>query len=1057
MITFNESLFLCENKILVQDFNSIAESVPEEVKFKESFNGKEWKSFYIKFSNKIPENITDSKNLLFESYTVDEKFIKKTVVKEENKTKYLYFPNMCLPKSTSLFHLSHMIRYFLNLKNVGINVNSSYENGNQNLCSNNKRDFLHNETACLFPHQIMSVSPNDISNIPYVWFLGEENDVYITLRKVETANIVESSNLFYKDYYITMNRIRHVLENTRKQSISTLQLSINYTQIGVMLAYHAPKSAMSRIDIAKLFCIHNSSNYSKVYIHSDNIDNYLSNPRPMQYLKTSDTLTNVFKGVESLFNTCVLYVGQSIEDGLTLQRIEIYPSMNVNLIFTNINVKATWEHLSSTLKTWVDQNFMKLLKRIKLNEAVYSLKFKYEYYIPYFSKITGSVNLPSLMLSDVENLNELVQLESCNTRFKTRTSIEFSTYDFMNVASKQNYLYLKGVHEFITLPIVYKELLPSVHVGINNDKGDLTFKDISSYECLLFTLGFVIGSFKKLKPCDLSVALSAPLISSSEKMDIKEIRKNSTKYGKNLLKVLEKIDPRLFGPRKINHGVRSFSGLCQKQKQRVVPITKEEYEYLHKIVPMSVANLANQTYEQQRVYLFCPYEKYSFLNYHSFPHQLCIVRCTTKSSNKTQYNFCANSLDAQYINEINNRYENQTITLYNPLITKGRKCKLPEEFSSILVNFILVKLNINSNIIKYCKDEYDKVAFIIKRDNIHGRYLILTEYNKDSDYVLIICDEIPDEYFIVIDEKTSKPLVFSEFPELKKFFIDNIRKTDEQYNFFNFLEKILNVNLSEQYEQTTNNLINYIRKEYNVKYVSQNNNITGIIYNEKFYSTPSMHWIFQTDIGFIVLFKAIEGVIKGIIQLPKVEEFEVEKITKLYIDYEDKMCHMIVYNGVSMWVEPFSITAEWNLKHDIILFDRKARLMNLYNINIERKLNITNTQIKILDIGEVLRNYIYIYLIDNDKIEVDKILKQLQELDIVYEGKTFIDYVNRKFKTNISWRTSKININDFNDYFEKYVNLNPNSVIKTIYDKLQEELEFRPINGEVINSKIITV
>ena len=96
-------------------------------------------------------------------------------------------------------------------------------------------------------------------------------------------------------------------------------------------------------------------------------------------------------------------------------------------------------------------------------------------------------------------------------------------------------------------------------------------------------------------------------------------------------------------------------------------------------------------------------------------------------------------------------------------------------------------------------------------------------------------------------------------------------------------------------------------------------------------------------------------------------------------------------------------------------------------------------------------------MIDNDKIEVDKILKQLQELEIVYEGKTFIDHVNRKLKTNISWRTSKINIEDFNEYFKKYADLNPNSIIKTIYDKLQEELEFQPIKDEIISSKIITV
>ena len=1054
MITFNESLFLYENKILVIDCHSTIKNVPQEVKFK--FKNEQYDAFYIKFSTKIPENIADSKNLLFTSYNIDEKFIKKTIIKEENKQKYIYFPNICLPKSISISSMTYMLGYLFNINRTSVTILSNYENGNQNLCSFNKRDFKTNEPDYKFPHQTI-LKDDDYNVAINVLFIGNTNNLIIRIVKSDSMDISNYDEIFYKDYYIMMNRIRHILENTKKQNISTLQLSINYTQIGVMLCYHAPAEAMTRIDIAKLFCIHNSSNYSKVYIHSDNIDNYLSNPRPMQYLKTSDTLTNVFKGVESLFNTCVLYVGQSIEEGLTLQRIEIYPSMNINLIFTNINVNASWEHLSSVLKTWIDQNYIRILKKIKLNEAIYSLKFDYNYYIPYFSKIIGSVNLPSLTITDIEDLNELIQLETCNARFKTRTSIEFNTYDFMNVVSKQNYVYLKGVHEFITVPIAYKELLPSVHVGINNDKGDLTFKNITSYECVLFILGLVVGSFKKLKLSDTSAISSSTSISLSEKMDIKEIRKNSMKYGKNLLKVLEKIDPHLFGPRKINRGVRSFSGLCQKQKQRVVPITKEEYEYLHKIVPMSVANLANQTYEQQRVYLFCPYEKYPFLNYHSFPHQLCIVRCTTKSSNRTQYNFCANSLGAEHINEINNRYENQTITLYNPLITKGRKCKLPEEFGSILVNFVLIKLNIDSNVIKYCKDEYDKAAFIIKRDNTHGRYLILTEYNKDNDYVLIICDEIPDEYFIVIDEKTSRPLVFSEFPELKKFFIDNIRKTDEQYNFFNFLEEILNVNLSEQYNQTTNTLINNIRKEYGVRYVSQNDRIVGVIHNKKFYSTPSMYWMFETDIGFTVLFKVIDDMMKNNILLPKVEEFDIENITKIYVDYSDKTCHMVLYKGVSMWVEPFSVTAEWKLKHDVILFDNKAKLMSLYNMNIERKMNTNNTQIKILDIAEVLRNYIYIYLIDNDKIEVDKILKQLQELEIVYEGKTFIDHVNRKLKTNISWRTSKINIEDFNEYFKKYADLNPNSIIKTIYDKLQEELEFQPIKDEIISSKIITV
>ena len=702
---------------------------------------------------------------------------------------------------------------------------------------------------------------------------------------------------------------------------------------------------------------------------------------------------------------------------------------------------------------------MDVLKKSKLSEAIYSLDFKYEYYIPYFNKMNGNVNLVSLTLADLDSLNEIFQEETCKVRFKTRTSLEFNVYEFMTVATKQNYMYLKGVHEFITTPITYKELMPGVHVGIGDLGGNLTFKGINSYGELLFTLGFVLGTFKKLdaNSNSNSQAIKAVDNESSDKMDIEAIRKKSTKYGKNLLKLLEKIDPRLFGPRKIGKGIRSFSGLCQKQKQRVVPITKEEYDYLHQIVPNSVANLANQSYEHQRVYLFCPYKKYPFLNYHTFPRQLCIVRCTTKSSNKTQYNFCARDLGAEHIADINNKYENQTITLYNPLITKGRRCKLPDEFKMILVNFVLIKLNIDSNIMKFCKEEYDKVAFIIKRDAMNNRYLILTEYNAENDYVLIIQDEVEDEYFLVIDEKTNKPLVFSECPELMKFFIENIRKTNDQYNFFNYLEKIFKTPLSEKYNMTTNNILTYIRKEFNIKYVCQGSRIVGIIWNNKLIMTPSMYWTFENDIGTVVMFKALDDVMKGIIELPSVDEFEEIDITDIYRDYTDELGHMIKYKNVNVWVKPFEITIKWYMKHDIIVFDKLARFMNQYNINMERKYSQKNSQIKILDIAEVLRNYVYIYLIKYDNIDVGAIQKQLQELGIVYDGKTFIDYVNNKYKVNISWRTSKINIDDFKEYFTKYADLNHNEIIKTIYTKLQEELTFRPTKTEAISSKIITV
>ena len=57
------------------------------------------------------------------------------------------------------------------------------------------------------------------------------------------------------------------------------------------------------------------------------------------------------------------------------------------------------------------------------------------------------------------------------------------------------------------------------------------------------------------------------------------------------------LDPILFGKRKVGNKTINYSGLCQKYKQRVVPIAEEEYNVLVKSIPDSVVKLKNQTYE----------------------------------------------------------------------------------------------------------------------------------------------------------------------------------------------------------------------------------------------------------------------------------------------------------------------------------------------------------------------------------------------------------------------------------------------------------------------------
>lgn len=280
------------------------------------------------------------------------------------------------------------------------------------------------------------------------------------------------------------------------------------------------------------------------------------------------------------------------------------------------------------------------------------------------------------------------------------------------------------------------------------------------------------------------------------KIDVAAIRANGAKYGKRLLKILTKMDPVLFGPRYVGKKQRSYSGLCQKKKQRPIPITENEYNELMKIpeLKQSITRIQNQTFSDQKICLFCADKTFNFLNYHHFPNQKCIVRCTSKSSNKTQYEYCTNELNTDNKVVITNKYENQTITLYNVLISKGRKCKLPEELKNILSNYILIKLEEDKRIDQYCMTNYNKHAFILQREIVNtqqitvcDKYSILTDYSNEFDYVLVLKSESDQNYFLFINEGNNKPLILSEHQEILNFFISHLKQTNDNNNLVRYI------------------------------------------------------------------------------------------------------------------------------------------------------------------------------------------------------------------------------------------------------------------------------
>jgi hypothetical protein len=590
-------------------------------------------------------------------------------------------------------------------------------------------------------------------------------------------------------------------------------------------------------------------------------------------------------------------------------------------------------------------------------------------------------------------------------------------------------------------------MLPTVHIGLNGPT-DLTITtfDTFTYDNLLFLFGYIIGSFGKInKPVD---------VVASSTLSVEAIVKHSKKYGKNLLKVLEKIDPKTFGTRKVGNTYRTFSGLVQKYQQRAVPITYEEYEFLKLHKPDSIVNIKNQTHHDQRVYLFCPYAGFPILNYHSFPNQLCIVRCTAKPSNKTQYNICVKELEAETSINIDNRYENQTITLYNPIITKGRRCRLPEELKMVLVDYVLLKLDIEGSIHKYCIDTYGKHPFIIKRDPQQNQYYVLTEYDVSKDYLVIIQSEVNEDHFICLNENTNNPLVFSENEEIKRFFVDRIRKTNHQYNFFNYLEKLLNLTLSENYHMTIVEILDLVSKSRGIKFVVKKDLIYGVMMMGKFYITPQFYWTFTDTSNTIPLIQVVKDISENKVSFPTIDEFNPELVSTLYENFEDGKIYMIKFLNNSVYVKPFDLSSKW--QHILkIIFDAKSYFLNMFNTEM-MKANISQMQqIKLLNISDVMRNYIYIFMMQNGMVTADELKQDLKELQVL-GSVSKINYTDEKYKSFVSWRTSTISEDDFDEYFAKYESISMHDNIKNIYEKFQEDMEFKIQKKEIIIPKIIT-
>ena len=645
--------------------------------------------------------------------------------------------------------------------------------------------------------------------------------------------------------------------------------------------------------------------------------------------------------------------------------------------------------------------------------------------------------------------------------YKTNTSIFLNTYSIQGLESFYSYYYARTYRTMSTDTTVRSDVLSHSHVQIlDDDNAVIYFTKIYSIDDLIMNSMLFLSMFglnSSTNDDDENNLSNLPPEKQIEKIR-KKYQKIPTKKG---IKKLNEIDPILFGTRVINDNeIRPYSALAQKKEQRVVSITKSEYDIIHETQPEYVINIKNQSQSSQRLYLFCPWEKFPYLNFHHYHNQLCIPKCTTAITKKTQYLYCNNQLEAKGYRTDFTGDSSKMIVYYSPLLLPGRKCFPPDELSVVCENYLFLKLQPDIDLLNFCRENYNALPCVILRDNVDKQYILQTEvsFRESLNYILIIQSEMDGKYYNVIDDE-GKPFIISEHKEFMKFLKAIQTQNNVGWDVFNYIDEIFSLGISKLYKENTfKNVLLKLIENFDIKFVSnpQLSEIIGIIYKKIFLIIPSIKYdknVFEIDLMNV-------NTALSSSTLPPLKLFSPRYITKYYIGFSDedspqnnKKVYAIEYKGITVLIEPTENINDNNLStKPLILFDNEA-YENYYKFITSRKQFInyfTDTQQETL-IKKLITIYLFIYY--NNFSMDDGVVFPPKDIPTITQEPTNIKFYNKM----ISWKLSNINKEDFQNVFNKYFsNISQNNIVDIFYRTLQENLNIYHGKNTTITSKIIT-
>lgn len=848
------------------NFDSFINSNPIILKFKDVSKIIKFQNKIVQQTNKTKKNVVD----IFETVNIDQSLL--TCTTKDNETT---FDHLILFANTPINLIIKLLSSVLKVSLIDVSIKF-------------KQNF--------------KVPFNVYSN----YLCIGRNPLELIINSNFKSEYMDYTTDFLKWYTLNYDYILNNIINNPDKNI--FKCNHNFTTYEIVFY---PKS--SRIcDLVELFNFHYTEyKFKRVIIHDSNLCMY-HNDDKVQYIKNSKTYSVNTKHIIPKQNTLTLMYLCDISDEICLESIDIYRDTTFKLNFI-VSHNITLDDFNSIVDTYLKKSLNELFEMLMIGYTSYgiSTKLTIDDYYQMPGKFDSTYLIKNISSKNINQLKKLLTLDDIVSRFSSNTSLAIMSFTFINESLiyqfNNNYINKETINDNMTKI----NLLPEIHFTFGDNNLTIFCNKFYSIDELIFILSFTIPLL------DFNPDNNKQQNESVEEQILDRVKNIPVKQN---LKQLVATDPELFAPRVVGKNPRAYSALCQSKEQRPGIISSSEYEVLKLTHLNSIMKLQNQTYPDQTLYLLCPYESYPILNFHHFNNQKCIVRCTTKQANISQFMTCSKELNAEVLNITTSfNHQSQSIIKFNDNLPHRRQCYLPSELS-FLSDFVCS--NVNDTIENnepwedYLKRIYGCVPLIIKRDSETRTYEILTNYdfNNNFIYTLIIQpSNNPYIHYKLTNINTSQLLIVQNYPELKNFFLSVQKYDNKNTIWMTYINNLFGLNLDLE-----KSIYTFIDELVKLKYrpVIKFNSIVGFVYdNSIFYLVPQIYLLVNDAYKASYILGAIRD---NIFKYPSISKFKLSENDKYCLDITTNKITGIFWNSENLMLcEPIESDPTFNT----IIFD----------------------------------------------------------------------------------------------------------------------------------------